>query len=149
MDKRLQSYYDYYKSFMGDIWDEAKILEQSNFMADKEKTIKKGDNILHIDYLTGLLTDDDFKQFELELREIGLELSSFDKSGVQYNSLDELTSVVRQILSYNVTQDILIGLAGSAIWDGLSKIWTASYKRLRGKKITNMSTGGHSTGVRL
>jgi hypothetical protein len=145
MDKRLQFYYDSFKSLLGDTCDEAQILEQANFMFNKEKTVKRGDNILHIDYYTGLLTDDDLKKLELDLEQIGLELSYYNKTGVMYNSLDELTSVVRQILSNNVTHDILIGLAGSAIWESLCKIWVFTYKRLKGKKITKMFAGGRNT----
>lgn len=145
MDERLQFYYNHYKSLMSDSWDEAKILEQANFMADKEKTIKKGDNVLHIDYLKGLLSNEDLAEYELELKSIGLELSSYDKSGVQYNSLDELTGVVRLILNSGVTHDIIIGVVGSAVWEGLCKVWSMTYKRLRGKKITKWSAGGHTT----
>ncbi len=144
MDDRLKFFYNYYKSLMGNSWDEARILEQANFMADKEKTIKKGDNVLHIDYIGGLLSFDDLAEFKLELKSIGLELSSYDKSGVPYNSLDELTGFVRQILSSEVTHNILIGVAGSAVWEGLCKVWALTYKRLKGKKITQLSAGGHS-----
>jgi hypothetical protein len=141
MDERLQFYYDSYKSLMGDTWNETQILEQAKFLADKEKSIRKGDNILHIDYLKGILSQDDLQEFELTLKGIGLQLSSYDKSGVHYASLDDLTGVVRQILSSNVTQDILIGVVGSAVWDGLCKIWNATYKKIQGKKITKFSAG--------
>ncbi len=145
MNERLQFYYNHFKSLMGDKWDEAKILEQANFMADKEKTIRKGENVLHIDYLGGLLSNDDLIEFEVELKKIGVELSSYDRTGVQYNSLDELTGVVRQVLSSGVTHDILISVVGSAVWVGLCKVWTLTYKKLKGKQITKFSAGGHST----
>ncbi len=145
MDDRLKYYYDIFKSLMTDSWSESQILEQATLMADKEKTIKTGDNVLHIDYLSGLLTNDDLQEIESQLKAIGLELSSYDKSGVPYNSLEELTGIVRQILSSNVTHDILIGALGSAVWAGLSKIWATTYKKLKGQKINYSSSGGNVT----
>lgn len=138
-------YYDYFKSLMGDKWNEKEIVEQATFMADKAKTIKTGDNVVHIDYLKGLLSMEELNEIELELKNIGLELSSYDKSWIPYNSLDELTGVVRQIISSQITHDILIGVAGSAVWDGLCKVWIFTYKRLKGKKITKRSASGHTS----
>jgi len=144
MDEKLQFNFNQFKSLMNDKWDDSKILEQANIIAVKDKAIRKGENVLHIEYLGGLLSDEDLIEFEVELKKIGIELSLHDKKGVQYGSLEELSGVVTGILSSDITNNILTGVVGNAVWSGLCKVWVLIYKKLKGKQITTITEGGHS-----
>lgn len=144
MEERLEYFYNYYKNLMAGKWSEETLLQQAAIMANKEKTIKKGENVIHINYINGLITEDELFEIEHKVLDAGLELSSYDKAGVAYASFSELTGTIQVILSSKISHDIVIGAAGSGTWALLSLVLSGIYKKLRDRKFTKMSSGGHT-----
>jgi len=50
--------------------------KQTNLYEERRKTIKKGDNVIHLSYV-GVLEDEDLLEIENLLKSANLELSSF------------------------------------------------------------------------
>ena len=57
-------------------WTDEQIEKQAKFMADKYSTIKKGPNVIHLEYFGGLITDLDIQEIENNISTVGLELSN-------------------------------------------------------------------------
>lgn len=103
----------------------------SSWMADKYSTIKKGENVIHLDYYHGLIDDNDIEQIEDIISKAGLELSRFDKNGVPYNSLQDFTLQVSIFLSDPIVQSILFGLGTNALWDAIKQSAILVWSRLK------------------
>jgi hypothetical protein len=103
------------KTIHGDHWNEEQIEEKLKELLDKQKSVKTGPNVIHLNYLGGLIDIKDFEQFESKLKNQKIEFSSYDKNGVFYNSLEEITVLL--LLNEGVIQNLLYGASGSALWD--------------------------------
>jgi len=57
-----------------------------------------GDNVVHLEYL-GELNEACLSEINEKLKTAGLELSSFNKSGVMYNSFEEYSLVTFCVLN--------------------------------------------------
>ncbi len=142
MEERLKFYYDVFKSQMSGVWDDELIMKNAQYMYEKEKSIKKGNNVLHIEYLEGILIQKDLEEIEKVLQTTDIELSSYDKSNVPYNSLNELTGVIKLILNSKISEDIFIGVVGNAVWDAMCKVFLLTYNKIKGKKYHERFSGG-------
>lgn len=105
--------------------------EYANWMADKYSTIKKGANVIHLDYYHGLIDDNDIEQIENIISKADLELSRFDKNGVPYNSLQDFTLQVSIFLSDPIVQSVLFGLGTNALWDAIKQSAILVWRRLK------------------
>jgi hypothetical protein len=89
---------------------------QAKLLEEKQKSVKTGDNIVHLEYL-GELNDSDLVEINDKLKTVSLELSSFDKSGVMYNSLEEYSLVTFFVLNQPIVIELLKGIGTNALWD--------------------------------
>ncbi len=125
-------------------WTEEEIERMAVTMEKKYSTVKKGENVIHLDYYHPIFTENDIKHVEDILTEPGYQLSYFDKSGIPYASLEEFQLQVALILSQKVTQDILIGVVGGALWDSIKLSVLYLWKKTTNEKLTKYSGKGFS-----
>jgi hypothetical protein len=121
-------------------WTEVQLDEQADFMEQKYKTVKSGDNVVHLEYFNGLINDAEIEEIESALSGIGYQFSRFDKSGIPRASIEEFTLQVALYLNNQTTQDILLGLGTSLIWDTLKKVTISLWERIRNKTIIITTT---------
>ncbi|MDR6545061.1 hypothetical protein J2810_001103 [Chryseobacterium rhizosphaerae] len=130
--KSLQEYIDRFKEDYPN-WSEEGVINYATKMYNKMSTVKRGDNIIHLDYFDGLIISNEISEIENLLEDGKLELSRFDKRGITYNSIDDFTLQVSLCLSDPIVQNILLGVAGNIIWDSIKKtsifIWKTIKKR--------------------
>ncbi|WP_430412707.1 hypothetical protein [Kordia sp.] len=110
---------------------------------DKNETIKRGDNVLHLEFL-GELSEEELKEIETKITDANLELSYYNKSGIPYASLEEYSLVTFFIINQALLLEILKNAGMNATWDVIK--WSLKYgwNKLRGKKF-NKYQGGKLT----
>lgn len=106
----------------------------------RRKTVKKGDNVLHLEFL-GELSEEELKEIETKLSEAKLELSYHNKSGIPYALLEDYTLVTFFVIHQALMLDILKNIGMSAAWDAVK--WSLLFGRdkLRGKKYNKLQGG--------
>jgi hypothetical protein len=111
---------------------------------EKRKTIKKGNNVIHLDYV-GVINNDDIKEIEEILNKAGLELSSYDKSHqiTAHVSIEDFTFITFLAIPPSIVTELLIGIGSSAIWDTIKLVAFAIWKKLQ-QKTYNKTSGGKS-----
>jgi hypothetical protein len=121
-----------YKSTFPNRSDE-EIEKYATMMSEKYSTIKRGDNVVHLDYYEGLITTSEITDIENSLKEYNLELSRFDKNGVPYAYIEDFNLHLAIFLSDPVVQNILLGLGTNGLWDTIKKtaffVWTKVKQR--------------------
>ncbi len=110
-----------YKSAFPD-WSDVEVEKYATIMSEKYSTIKRGDNVIHLDYYDGLITATEISDIEKSLKEFDLELSRFDKNGVPYASIEDFNLHIAIFLSASIVQNILHGLGSNALWDTIKNI---------------------------
>lgn len=118
-----------------DAW---KIYERK--MIEREKFIKNGPNVIHIEYLDPLFVESDFVEFENKLNGVGLELSRFDKSGVMYACLDKFELVTYISIAPPIIIELIKGTGSNATWDIIKYLLFSSWKKIRGRFYTRATT---------
>lgn len=135
---------------------ESDIEERVSFMAEKYKTVKKGDNVIHLNYYGGL-SETEIQEIEALLDDVGYELSRFDKSRIpQNNGLEEFTLHIALAIGVDTMRTIIQGTASSALWDAIKLsaliVWrktkVKTLKRITSQGVTELETNfGISTAL--
>jgi len=120
---------EYRLTFPG--WSEEQLDEYSSIMAAKYSTIKKGPNVIHLEYYGGLIDNNDISEIEANISTLGLQLSRFDKNGVAYASIHDFTLQVALFLSDPIVQTILLGVGTNALWDSIKASSLLVWRRLK------------------
>jgi len=115
---------------------------QVELKKEKMKTVKSGSDVVHLEYI-GELNSIELAEVESELSRAGLRLSSFDKSGIMYASMDQFTLTSYLVISSTVLNELLSGVATNAVWDAIkwtavtiwSKVKDRTYNKLQSGKI--------------
>lgn len=110
-----------------------------NLMEKKNSTVKKGENVIHLDYYEGLLPDSDFEEISKILVKGNLELSRYDKSGIPYAAIDDFMLQVALFLGDKTTQDILIGVGSGAVWDSIKHTTIYIWSKVHNKFLNKFS----------
>lgn len=112
---------------LNDIVSSDRELAYQKQMAERRKNIKKGDNIIHLNYLGGVLTDNDIQEIKDILSQSQLELSYFDCNGLIQNCLEDYLNIVFIGINSTLISNILTGVLSSAVWDSIKlsikKVW--------------------------
>lgn len=122
------------------IMDSDIMAEYKKRMEEKELTVKRGVNAVHINYFYGIITADDLEDADSKLKSVELELSSYDKSGVAYASLEDFTNLMNVIVNHEITKNIVFGVVGNIVWETIKAITLNVFKKVKGKSITKVST---------
>lgn len=127
-----------YKAIYPD-WDQTRIERYARFTSEKYSTIKRGANIVHLDYYGGLLTDSDITEIDNNLNKAGLELSRLDKNGIPYASLQDYTLNVALFLSDPIVSNILLGVSAGAFWDAIKASSFLIWKQIKERYWSKLS----------
>ncbi|MFN8287732.1 MAG: hypothetical protein U0V74_13305 [Chitinophagales bacterium] len=137
-----EDYFELYKR-MGVKGTDEQLECQADFMFQKSKTLKTGENIVHLDYYGRLITLDEINRIEDQLRTCKLELSRYDKDGVMYASLEEYTLQVFLFIGATTVKDVLVGVGTNATWDTIKSVsvylWNTIRSKLIAKDVRNKS----------
>lgn len=91
-------------------------LELEKVILEREKYLKSGSNVIHLQYDEGVLSDNCISDFECKLKSIGLELSRFNKSGTLFATFDNAffgtyfiinQSLIGELLKRNEPSEVL------------------------------------------
>lgn len=110
---------------------------QIEIKAKNHATLKRGPNVVHLDYYGGIISDGEIVQIEEILSRTGLELSRYDKSGVIYGNLQDFSLQIA--IAFGPT--IVVTLMQSAVWDAIKAVTKISWEAVRSKLIRTSATG--------
>jgi hypothetical protein len=127
-----------------DFLNSEKHKEYVRTLKEKEKSIKSGKNVIHLDYYAPLITESDLTEYEDILEHASLELSHFDKSGVFYASFEDFTNAMFVAIQQPLIQSILTGLASSVTWDSIKYVIIKTWEKVRNKNITKLYAGNET-----
>lgn len=113
--------------------------QQMNLLEEKKKTVKYGSNVVHINYYEHVLNDADLNEFAGLLKKVQLEISSYNKTGVVYNSLEDYTNMMSIALNDELTKNIVFGVVGNAVWDTIKTIAKTILPNTKPKKSTKIA----------
>lgn len=101
---------------------------------------KKGNNVIRLEYIGGLIDENEILDLEEKLKKAEIELSKFDKSYLSYDSFDEYLNVVFIGISPSLISSILTGVASNIVWElikyAVKKIWF----KVNGKQYFKLTT---------
>ncbi len=115
--------------------------QQEKLLAERAKTLKKGSNVVHIDYYEGIIDSNDLTEYSELLEKNDLQLSSYNKHGIAYASFDDYTNQIFIAINGELIKNILFGIAGNAIWDIIKTITKSVHSKIKNKKLTKLTTG--------
>jgi hypothetical protein len=113
-------------------WSEQQLNDYAENMATKYATLKKGPNVVHLDYFGGLLDAEEIKTIEEQLAVASLELSRFDKSGIIYGNLQDYTLPIAFFIGPQVVAQLVSGLGPNMLWDAIKAVVTYTWRKWRG-----------------
>ena len=93
-----------------------------------------GDNVVHLEYL-GELNEACLSEINEKLKTAGLELSSFNKSGVMYNSFEEYSLVTFFVLNQPLIIELLKGVGTNALWDVIKRLLLLLRTKIKGERL--------------
>lgn len=113
---------------------------QEAIINERRKTIKKGSNVIHLEYI-GEISDFDLNEIEQELGKAKLEFSWYNKSGIAYANLEDYNFTTFLTIHPEIIAGLL-GVGSSATWDLVK--WTVGsiWEKVRGKKKNLLRGGG-------
>ena len=125
---------------LSDIMNSDIMREYEKRMEEKELTVKRGNSVVHVNYYEGVITSEDLKEIDGELEAIQLELSSYDKNGVMYASLEDFTNLMNVVVNHELTKNVVFGVVGNIVWETIKAITIKIFKKVKGQNITTIST---------
>jgi hypothetical protein len=115
------------------------MIDFENEIKENRKFLKKGDNVVHLEYLGGTIVPGDINKFEVELKQVGIELSRLDKSKELWAKFDYNSLVTFFYLSQPLINQIIKGTISNAAWLVIKSILLKIWRNVRGKKYTHLS----------
>lgn len=108
---------------------------------ERYKTVKVGDNIVHLSYLRGVVDNKDITEIEEYLKCSELELSLLDKHGLAQNALEDYMNVICICISTPLISNILIGVLSSSVWDSIKFAVKKVWLNVRNKEYISLKAG--------
>lgn len=129
------------KAEIGEFTASEEYKKYEQFLEEKKKTIKHGTNVVHIEYVDGILVQEDLNEIELELNKSKLTLSSYDKAGVIYASLEEYKNLINVVLRSEIIMNILVyNVLASIFWETIKSIYKKFMVKLKTSIIKTLGT---------
>lgn len=107
--------------------------EEKELISARMKSLKKGNNVIHLSYI-GVYNDSDLKEFSEKLLTANLELSSFNASRITVNSFDDYNFVTYLAISQPLILEFLKGISTNAAWDVTKQVIISARNKILGKK---------------
>lgn len=112
-------------------WTEAQIEEHTDYIGAKYLTVRRGPNVVHLDYFGSMLGASELTHLGNKLDNAGLELSSFDKSGIPYNNLQDYSLQVYIAISSSILGTLLSSVGQNAAWDAIKYATIYAWHRFK------------------
>jgi len=116
-------------------------LKYEKLNEERRKTVKTGDNVIHLSYLGGLIDSEEIREIEKTLKQSQLELSSFDRSGLPQNALEDYLNVIYVAISIPLISNILTGVVSSIVWDSIKVTVKKVWVKVKNKEYTKLTAG--------
>lgn len=116
-----------------DFFDSKTYKEYEKTLREKEKYIKRGPNVIHIQYLKGLITENQILDYEKKLKQHGFELSRFDSAGVMYANFNAFELPIYLAISQPILIEILKTTGTNASWELIKYVTINIWRSVRNK----------------
>ena len=103
---------------------------------EKRKSIKRGPNVIHLEYLGPLLPDNYITECEEQVEKVGLQLSHYDTNGTMYASLDTFELVIYLGIAQPLINELIQGITTNATWDVIKFLLLSTWRKVRNKSYT-------------
>ncbi|HYG15798.1 MAG TPA: hypothetical protein VEC12_08600 [Bacteroidia bacterium] len=103
---------------------------------EKRKSVKYGEDVIHLDYFSPIISNEELKNFDEQLSKVGLRFSSYDKSGQMTASLEDFALLSAIALNDTTVKAILDNTLSTLAWETIKFITLNLYRKMRGKVIT-------------
>jgi hypothetical protein len=121
--------------YMDDLMQSDLYIKQKKLQEERAKTIKHGKDVVHISYLGGFLNGEDLANYEEDLKKANLQISSYNKAGIIYNSIEDYSNLINVAVNSDLTKNIIFGVAGNLVWDTIKIITKKIFNKTKNKKI--------------
>ena len=108
-------------------------------LEERRKTIKKGNNIIHLEHL-GQFSNDELQEINKNLSSVNLELSSYDKSGDFSASAETSELIAYFLIHQQLINEILKNVGNNAIWEIVKSSLLFGWKKLRNDKYYKITS---------
>ena len=106
----------------------------------KEKTLTFT-NTIGLEYQQNAFEATEIKEIEDELNEYGIRFRTHPNTPKYIMGIEDLFPQIQVFLSPDIVQTICLGMASSAIWDGVKFFLSSLRKRIKKKPFTHVSNG--------
>ncbi len=86
-------------------------------LAEKAKTVIRGDDVIHLNYLKPLIDEQTLRELKEELSTVNLRLSSWDDTNVIKASLEDFSLQVYLVVGNPITIEILKTIGLNSVWE--------------------------------
>ena len=111
--------------------------ELKNIEDKKRKSIIHGDNVIHFDYLSGLIDEADLIQLKSLLKTASLQLSLYDKNGSPYNTLEDFALTMFLYISQPIVMQLITGISINTVYDCIKKSILLIHNKIINKEVTH------------
>ncbi|MCD8406224.1 hypothetical protein G1J88_11610 [Tenacibaculum dicentrarchi] len=125
---------------MEDYFNNESYKKQEEIIKNKRKSLKKGDNVIHLHYL-GVITEKDLFDINEKLKHANFELSSYNKSGdmTMTAQLETIELVTFYLLNEKIIKSIILGVLSSSVWESIKWSIIFIWSKLKNKKYTKFT----------
>jgi hypothetical protein len=116
--------------------------QQEELIEESRKTVKSGNNVIHLTHL-GELNNDDLNEINNLLTKDKLVLSSYNRSGMMEASLEDFALNTFLVLSQPIVIELLKGVGTNAIWDSIKITALFIRNKIKGKNYLKVTSGGN------
>ena len=110
-------------------------IKQKKLEEERAKTVKYGKDVVHISYLGSVINGDDLANYEEDLKKANLQISSYNKSGIIYNSIEDYSNLINVVVNSDLTKNIIFGVAGNLVWDTIKLVTKKIFNKTKNKKV--------------
>lgn len=116
-------------------------LKYEKLNEERRKTVKKGDNVIHLSYLGGLIDNEEIREIEETLKQSQLELSCFNKSGLLQAAFEDYLNVVYIAINTPLISNILTGVVSSIVWDSIKVTVKKVWDKVKNEEYIKLTAG--------
>ncbi len=91
-------------------------------------------------YIGGLYNKSDLDEYKNDLKKVGLDFKSLDKSGQIYNKIEEYSFLAFIMFQTPLILDILKGCISASVWEGIKLFIIKAWKKARGEKYKKITS---------
>lgn len=100
---------------------------------EKTKFIKKGGNVVHLQYIGNLFSKEDFELYEKKLNSIELQFSRYDQQGDIKASLDLYELKTFLAVTTPIIYELLKGVGVNSVWDVIKFLLISGWKKTKNR----------------